>query len=44
MLGEGLVNKVTDLVFESVVPEFRWKAVSNPSAMKRDQNLSASLS
>lgn len=26
----GLWNRVTDLIFESVVPEFRWKAVSPP--------------
>lgn len=31
MLGEGLLNRVKDLVFDSVVPEFRWKAVSTPS-------------
>ncbi len=30
MLGERLLDKVKDLIFESVVPEFRWKAVSIP--------------
>ena len=30
MLGEGLLNRVRDLLFDSVVPEFRWKAVSIP--------------
>ena len=30
MLGEGLLNRVKDLIFDSVVPEFRWKAVSTP--------------
>lgn len=30
MLREALWNRVTDLIFESVVPEFRWKAVSPP--------------
>ena len=30
LLGEKLLNKVKDLIFESVVPEFRWKAVSIP--------------
>ena len=28
MLGEALLNRVKDLIFDSVVPEFRWKAVS----------------
>lgn len=27
MLGEGLLNRVKDLIFDSVVPEFRWKAI-----------------
>ena len=27
-LGEGLLNRIIDLVFDSVVPEFRWKAAS----------------
>ena len=33
MLGQGsdgLLKRVEDLIFDSVVPEFRWKAVSNP--------------
>ena len=32
MLGQGsggLLKRVEDLIFDSVVPEFRWKAVSN---------------
>ena len=29
MLGQGLRNRVEALIFDSVVPEFRWKAVSN---------------
>ena len=29
MLGQGLVDKVETLIFDSVVPEFRWKAVSD---------------
>ena len=29
MLGQGLLNRVEALIFDSVVPEFRWKAVSN---------------
>ena len=29
MLGQGLVNRVETLIFDSVVPEFRWKAVSD---------------
>lgn len=28
MLGKGLLNRVNGLIFDSVVPEFRWKAVS----------------
>lgn len=27
MMGEGLSNRVKDLIFDSVVPEFRWKAI-----------------
>lgn len=27
MLGEGLLDRIKDLVFDSVVPEFRWKAI-----------------
>ena len=30
MLGERLLNKIKDLIFDSVVPDFRWKAVSIP--------------
>ena len=30
MLGQGLLKRVVDLIFDSVVPEFRWKAVSTP--------------
>lgn len=28
VLGEGLLNRLKDLIFDSGVPEFRWKAVS----------------
>lgn len=31
MLGEGLQNRIKDLICDSVVPEFRWKAVSIPT-------------
>lgn len=27
MMGAGLLNRVKDLIFDSVVPEFRWKAI-----------------
>lgn len=27
MMGEGLLKRVKDLIFDSVVPEFRWKAI-----------------
>ena len=41
MLGEGLLDRIKDLVFDSVVPEFRWKAVSISSfrgeAEQKDQ-------
>ena len=30
MMGQGLVKRVEGLIFDSMVPEFRWKAVSNP--------------
>ena len=33
MLGEALLTRVKDLVFDSAVPEFRWKAVSIPSLL-----------
>lgn len=35
MLGEALLNQIKDLIFDSVVPEFRWKAVSVPSLKRR---------
>ena len=40
MLGQGtreqgLLKRVEDLIFHSVVPEFRWKAVSNPDLYGR---------
>ena len=35
MLGQGLLNRVEALIFDSVVPEFRWKAVSNPGLCGR---------
>ena len=28
MLGNALLDRLKDLIFDSVVPEFRWKAVS----------------
>ena len=28
MLGAALLDRLKDLIFDSVVPEFRWKAVS----------------
>ena len=31
MLGEGLRDRLNGLIFESVEPEFRWKAVSPPN-------------
>ena len=30
ILTSKLLKRVEDLIFDSVVPEFRWKAVSNP--------------
>lgn len=30
MMRQGLVKRVEGLIFDSIVPEFRWKAVSNP--------------
>ena len=30
ILGEGLLKRIEVLVFDSVVPEYRWKAVSTP--------------
>lgn len=28
IMGEGLGGRIKDLVFDSVIPKFRWKAVS----------------
>ena len=33
-LGAALVDRVKDLIFNSVVPEFRWKAVSDHDSRK----------
>lgn len=31
VLGDNILEKMRYLIFESVVPEFRWKAVSHPN-------------